>query len=370
MNNTQEQTPIGFTATGGHPSPTDARDWTLAAVGASTNSPASCFIDLSWRTASMQNKIGCCIGCTFEEIVAQIVHLIAVQNGVADQELSYRFVYAVCKCLDGIPDQGTYPALAAKVVRIYGVPLAKYCPNDSLLDHETFVYQRNLNNIPAEAFADAKTRRSAADFTVPVTQEGIMQAICYAKANGGGVAILRAIGASYWTDAQGNTTWDDTKILPLRIPAPIVSGHCEFLYGYDFEPVTNRMRIYSLNHWSPLWAANGRGWEYADVWLPFITELRVVVPHTPTVQGFTYNFNNPMTRGAQGPDVVALQHVLKLEGLFPASQAFTGYYGDVTFNAVIQLQQKYASQILTPIGLIHGTGSVGSATLAWLNENY
>lgn len=370
MNNTLTEESMRGIGTGGHASPPDSRDWTLSSVGAPVGSGNGCFIDLSWRVASMQNKLGCCVGCTFEEIVAQIVHVIAVANGLADQELSYRFVYAVCKCLDGIQDQGTYPALAAKVVRTYGVPLAKFCPNDSTLDHETFVYQRNLANIPAQAFIDAKTRRSTADFTVPATQAGIMQAITYAKANGGGVAILRQISDSYYTDAQGITTWDSARILPIRPPGTIISGHCESLYGYDFEPVTNRMRIYWLNHWSPAWAANGRGWEYADVWLNDIIEIRVSVPHTPTVQGFTYAWNNAMTRGAQGPDVVALQHVLKLEGLFPADQAFTGYYGDISFNAVIQLQQKYAAQILTPLGLIHGTGSVGAGTLAWLNENY
>lgn len=365
-----EETMSGM-ATGAHVSPPDSRDWTLQAVGAAAPASAvGCFIDLSWRTASMQGQIGCCVGCTLEEIVAAIVHAVAAANGLKDSDLSFRFVYAICKCLDGVEGQGTNIALAAKVVRTYGVPLAALCPNDVTLDHESFVYRRNLNNIPTEAFAGAKGRKSLADFTVPLTQAGIMQAITYAKANGGGVAILRRISDSYWTASNGIVTWDAQKILPIRPPGVIVSGHAEFLYGYDFEPGTGRMRIYWLNHWSPQWAANGRGWEYADEWLPFVVEIRVVVGKTPTVAGFSYGWSDPMTRGAQGPDVVALQHVLKLEGLFPDGQAFTGYYGDITFNAVLQLQQKHAAQILAPLGLTHGTGAVGASTLAWLNENY
>lgn len=355
---------------GAHLSPADERDWTLAAVGAPTTYPASCFIDLKWRVASMQGQIGCCVGCTFEEIVAQIVHAMSQATGIPYQELSFRFVYAVCKCLDGIEDQGTYPNLAAKVVRTYGVPLAIYCPNDVTLDHETFVYQRNLANIPAAAFADALTRRAGADITVPLTQEGIQQAITYAKANNGGVAILRSIGNTYWTAPDGTVTYDPAKLLPIRVQTQTVSGHEEFLYGYDFEPTTNRMRIYWLNHWSPSWAAKGRGWEYVDVWLKNIGEIRVVVAAIPTNPNFTYAFKSDMKKGMQGPDVVALQHVLKIEGFFPEAQAFTGYYGDVTFNAVLQLQNKYKAEILTPIGLTYGTGNVGDATLKWLNAKY
>ena len=85
---------------------------------------------------------------TFEEIVRWIVHS---KTGI-EEELSFRFVYAVCKSLDGVSGQGTFPSLAAKVVRKYGVPLAKFCPNDVKLDHEDFVYQRKLSNIPKAAF--------------------------------------------------------------------------------------------------------------------------------------------------------------------------------------------------------------------------
>ncbi len=222
-------------STGAHVSPEDPRDWTLASVGAPTTYPDACSIDQSFMNVSMQGQIGCCVGCTFEEIIRFMVH---AQTGV-QLDLSWRFVYAVCKSLEGTPgyeqfvpsSEGTYPALAAIVIRKFGVPLASLCPNNVTLDHESFVYQRSLANIPSAAIADALTRKGGADFAVPVSIDGIKQAITYAQANKGGVAILRQVGDSYWS-VNGVNTWDKAKLLPITPPNPILSGHEEFLYGY------------------------------------------------------------------------------------------------------------------------------------------
>jgi len=353
---------------GAHESPVDARDWTLASVGAPTTYPSSRFLDTDWMTASMQGQIGCCVGCTGEEVVRLIVHILRPNDPI--DELSWRFVYAIAKCLDGVPEEGTYPSLVAKIIRTYGVPLAMYCPNDITLDHESFVYERQLTNIPANALLNALNRKSGADLTVPLTLEGIQQAINYAADNKGGVMILRSVGNTYYTALDGTITWDKNKILPVQVPTQITSGHEEFLTGYDFDD-TGRMRIYWLNHWSPAWADNGRGWEYADVWLPLIKEMRCVIAQLPPPpQTFTYHFQHSLQKGMSGPDVIALQHVLQLQGFFPTTQQFTGYFGDITFRSVIQFQEKYASEILTPIGLSHGNGFVGSRTLAKLNSLY
>lgn len=345
-------------AKGALPSPVDTRDWTLAAAGAPTKYPESCFLDTDWMIPSNQAKIGCCVGCTGEEVVRLILKL---TGNTATEELSFRFVYAVAKCLDGVPGEGTYPSLVAKIIRTYGVPLAKYCPNDVTLDHEAFVYGRNLANIPKEAIDDAKTRKSGADFNEPVSMDGIQKALNYAKANNGGVMILRRIGDTYWKDKDGNATWDKDKLLPIRVPSTIVSGHEEFLTGYDYED--GRMRIYWLNHWSGAWCDRGRAWEYADEWLPYIVEMRVVVPFVPVADDFKYTFKKYMRLGEKGPDIVALQHCLKIEGMFPETQAFTGKYGPITQEGVKQFQQKY-------LNANNGGIQAGPATIAKLNERY
>lgn len=372
MNNEQN---IPFSM-GAIPSPVDPRDWTLASAGAPTTYPVSCFLDTDWMVASMQGKIGCCVGCAGEEVVRQIVYLLA--GNVPPAELSFRFVYAMAKCLEGKPgyesfapcDEGTYPSLVTQIIRKYGVPLAIYCPNDVIIDHETFVYNRDINKIPAEAMKDAASRKSGADFAVSVSEDGIKQAINYAKANKGGVMILRRIGNTYWTAPSGQASWNKADLLPIRPTSDIVSGHEEFLTGYDYEQGTGRMRVYWLNHWSKDWADNGRGWEYFDVWKQYTYELRVVVASVPTSDNFKYNFTKTLKRGDKGPDVVALQHVLKLEGLFPSTQAFTGNFFDLTFSGVVALQNKYVSEILWPGNFLTATGIVGNYTLTWLNKHY
>lgn len=65
-------------------------------------------------------------------------------------------------------------------------------------------------------------------------------------------------------------------------------------------------------------------------------------------------------------DVVALQNILKYEGLFPANTDSTGWYGAVTKKAVEGLQLKHGIADTTSAGF----GRVGPKTRAWLNSNY
>lgn len=359
---------------GGRVSPVDPRDWTLTVAGVSGFFEPKCMIDIDFLIPRMQAKIGSCVGNTFEEIIAYF--------NQSAEPLSWRFVYAMCKCLEGtsgyemykVCPEGTYPALAAQVVRKYGVPLAKYCPNDTTLSHESFVFNRMIGAIPAIAIKDAELRKSGADYAVPnvprpVTIIDIKQAITFAKANNGLVAILREIGDTYWM-ANGISTWDAAKLLPIKLPLQSVGGHEELLYGYEDDPVTGRTKIFWLNHWSKDWCDNGRGWEYADVWVSRIREMRVVTPKLPNmpVDNFKFTFTKPLIKGDRGNDVVALQHCLRLSGQFPAGVDFTGFFGSTTEAAVKAFQVKYASEILTPIDLTSPTGRVGTMTLRKLNQ--
>ena len=70
--------------------------------------------------------------------------------------------------------------------------------------------------------------------------------------------------------------------------------------------------------------------------------------------------------GSTGDDVKALQELLLKEGVYPDGLV-TGYFGNLTKQAVIRFQEKYASEILTPNGLTAGTGTVGPSTRAKVN---
>jgi len=77
-----------------------------------------------------------------------------------------------------------------------------------------------------------------------------------------------------------------------------------------------------------------------------------------------HSFNVNLKIGSLGSEVTALQTALSKEGLY--TTATTGNFDEYTASAVVGFQEKYASEILTPWGLTHGTGYVGSTTRAKL----
>lgn len=75
--------------------------------------------------------------------------------------------------------------------------------------------------------------------------------------------------------------------------------------------------------------------------------------------------------GSYGADVKELQQILNSDPETEIAQTGVGskgqetqYFGLLTKNAVIRLQNKYKDDILTPVGLNFGTGMVGPMTLA------
>ena len=68
---------------------------------------------------------------------------------------------------------------------------------------------------------------------------------------------------------------------------------------------------------------------------------------------------------ANDTQVKCLQEVLKSQGY---TLTVSGNYDAATKTAVAQFQQKYAGEILTPYHLTRGSGNVGNATLAKINQ--
>jgi len=84
-------------------------------------------------------------------------------------------------------------------------------------------------------------------------------------------------------------------------------------------------------------------------------------------QSFCYTFNNNLNIGSSGSDVANLTTVLSKEGLLEEKNS---NFDESVASAVTGFQEKYRDEILTPVGLRHGTGFVGKATRAKLNQLY
>ena len=81
----------------------------------------------------------------------------------------------------------------------------------------------------------------------------------------------------------------------------------------------------------------------------------------------TYTFTKILRVGSSGNEVKMVQQLLVSEGLL-ASDCMTGYFGGYTLKAVQAFQNKYADDILKPLGLNSPTTTWGSMCIACANR--
>jgi len=88
----------------------------------------------------------------------------------------------------------------------------------------------------------------------------------------------------------------------------------------------------------------------------------------PSISAGEVKFTRNLWLGARGDDVKALQNMLIQDGVWQSGVSATGYFGPITKSAVIRYQEKYRSEILSPLRLSRGTGFVGASTRTRLQK--
>lgn len=81
----------------------------------------------------------------------------------------------------------------------------------------------------------------------------------------------------------------------------------------------------------------------------------------------SFYFSKTLRVGDENFDVLQLQKLLATDKNIYPEGLTTGFFGSLTKRAVIKFQEKYASDVLWPLGLTKGTGLVGKATIKKLN---
>jgi hypothetical protein len=87
------------------------------------------------------------------------------------------------------------------------------------------------------------------------------------------------------------------------------------------------------------------------------------------IETIRYTFMRNLKNGDNGEDVKILQKILVLEGCL-AIKTPTLLYRGMTEMGVKKLQEKYAKEILAPLGLKIGTGMFWDATRKFINKKY
>lgn len=260
---------------GAHESTVDPRNHTDDSLALGLPYPATFKVDWGIVPIRMQFKIGKCVA----EAVTRYVEKLYYRKTGTYVALSDDFLYMITKkYFDGNTDEGTSFLNVLKAAQKYGI-----CRFDTFnlnVNADTIYsdYISNINNISETAIDEAANYRIGQYLSIPLDMSIIQSAIYKYD----GIVGRFLVGNEWWTDDQGNVTWDGTK-LNLTNPKVPESGHGVDLDGYNSLIVAPKIQGDIANSWSKDWGLFGYEPFVFDDYMP--TEVWAItlnpVPTTP-----------------------------------------------------------------------------------------
>ena len=272
--------------------------------------------------------------------VAKILGIDEVYEGREFVQLSPRDIYTRRTTEGG----GMYLPEALDIGRKHGATLESLLPSENKNETE----MNDKTGITADTDATAERYKSAGRVSLPID----IDAIAAITTSGKGVLLGHRFDYSEWTD------------FPTVDPnSKLTCGHGTA--GVDNVLVTGKKYIVMDDSWGPHCAKFGQRY-LSEEWLKarcFFAGYTINFIYEPDANKPHYNFTHWLKRGDKNADVVALQNILKYEGMFPTNVDSTGLYGPVTQRGVLLFQNKY-------LGSNNGGRQAGPKTIAKLNELY
>ena len=345
------------------------------AGAAPETTPTSFHIDFSNVPDLYQRKIGACTTHAAAEM--RIAREIRLKGQL--KRYSPRFTYAMAKTTDGLPadEQGTYTVMPFKIGVKFGFATEDTVPNDTTLDFNAYVYNRDIRKIPEAAFKEAADNRIPGYVQIgsfnAITESQIKQGLMHSL---DGVKTCLPVGKEWYTAKNGQSSWLSKDILPIRKCIDPVSGHDIVITGWELETNTGRTKIFFRNHWSLQWADQDNGWFYLDdhqlreAWVisDIPDPILAIIKSLPAEKDFSYTWKTDIAPGTQHPDVRNLQIALKIIGTFPFPQPVTDYFGNITRSAVMDFQTQY--KVASPAEIAAAGGKLGPKTREVLNKMF
>ncbi len=189
------------------------------------------------------------------------------------------------------------------------------------------------------------------------------KALTYAQVNKDFETIAQAIrdnhGCVIGVTGSNNGTW----LTPYPSSKVVGSTWNHWMYAGKVKILDGIRYIGVKNSWG---AVGEQGWQWLREDQTLFSIWTMVYNDIPPTD-FKHNFMENLWQGESNKEVTALQIALQLDGCFPKGVSPTGFYGNITAQAVSKFQYKYEVGNAL-IRFFNGGRLVGSMTREILNK--